>query len=140
MVHKCPHLDSVHELRHAANVVAVIVRDEDIVDRLETGCLCPGNDAVGVATIEIRKSSVDQQRFTLRSDDQSSLSAFDVDEIDFEAPALLSEHGAGGERCEKEGNDKPSDHAKSLSKQRRCAPQHGRLSVQVTDVTFPIEI
>ena len=45
VIHEGPYLDSIDQLRDSANVVSVIVGDQDVVDLLESGLMSGGEDA-----------------------------------------------------------------------------------------------
>ena len=86
-------LHSRRQLLHAADVIGVVVRDDEIVDRADAGFLDGGGNTLGVAQVVCRPAGVDQQRLPRRRDDERRLSAFDVDEIQ---PQCL--RGADGRR------------------------------------------
>ncbi len=90
------------ELGHAAVVILVQVRDEEVVDALHAGIAHGGDDAVGIARVEPRITGVDEQRLPGRRDDERGLPAFDVDEVDVERFRRGGGERAGGQR---EGED-----------------------------------
>ena len=103
--------DQLRQFRHGAVVVSVKVRQEEIVDLLDAGCLRGRENAIRIACFRriagnrrertsAGKSGVDQQRFAGRRYHQCGLPAFDVDEIDVERLLL----GRGEIRYE------PGDH------------------------------
>src|SRR5258708_6918517 len=51
---------AARQLRDAANVIAMIVRDQQIIDPLSARELCGRDDALGIAAILIRPSCVHQ--------------------------------------------------------------------------------
>ena len=55
-------LDAIHQLRNSAYVVAMIVRDEHVVDLLEAGLVSGGENAIGVPTFVAWPARVDEQR------------------------------------------------------------------------------
>ena len=69
------------ELRDAADVIAVVVRNQNVVDLGETGVFRGSDDAIRVTAVEAIPSGVNQQRFSGRRDEQSGLSALDVDKL-----------------------------------------------------------
>ena len=73
------------KFRHAAVVILVQVRDEEIVDALQAGIAHGGDDPVGIACVEPRVAGVDEQGLPGRRDDERGLPAFDVDEVDVES-------------------------------------------------------
>ena len=74
-------LDPARELRNSSRVIGVIVRDDDVVNVVDAGRFRGEHDAVRVSPVEIVPARVNQQRFTLRIDDQRGLPAFHVNEI-----------------------------------------------------------
>ena len=77
-----PNLDPFHQLRNAADVVAMMMRDQDIVNSFETGSMGGGDDAVRIPSIKSGPASIDQQGLSRGTHDQSRLSAFNIDGID----------------------------------------------------------
>ena len=71
------------ELGHRAEVIAVPVRRDQVVDLREAGILDGGHDALGVARRgRAAVARVDQQRLAGRRDEQRRVAAFDVDDVD----------------------------------------------------------
>ena len=77
-------------------MVAVVVRDDQIVDPFEARLLHGGGNAIGIAAVEPGVAGVHQQRFTRRRDEQGRLAAFDVDELDVERLLGLGHGHPGG--------------------------------------------
>ena len=65
----------------SADVIAVIVRDDEVIDLFHARIGGSGNDAGGVATVA-GIARVDEQRFSRRRDNQRGVSAFDVHDVD----------------------------------------------------------
>jgi hypothetical protein len=61
-------------------VVVVKVRDQDIIDLADSRLLGDGNNAVGVPPVIPGPAGIDQKRMLAGCDEQSRLSAFDIDE------------------------------------------------------------
>ena len=70
------------QLGHTAGVIAVEVREQQIVDLRDAGRLGRRGDAPRIAAAVAGVTGVDQQRLPRRRDDQRRLTAFDVDEVD----------------------------------------------------------
>jgi hypothetical protein len=58
------------------------MRDQHVVNLADPGLFCRGNDAICVATVIVRPTSVNEQRLVCGRDKQRCLSAFDIDEVD----------------------------------------------------------
>ena len=77
----------VRERGDAADVVAVIVRDDEVVDPLDAGILHRSDDALGVAPWRVQVTCVEQQGLpdaqdSFRGrDDERGLPSFGVDEV-----------------------------------------------------------
>ncbi len=76
--------DQLGECRRAADMIAVVMRDHQVVDLLEPGFLGCAKDSLGVAVIRSGIAGVDQQRLPFGSDDESGAAAFNVHPIDVE--------------------------------------------------------
>jgi len=63
-------------------MVRVVVRDQQMIDTLDTGVLHRLLDAFSVTATVIGPSRVHQQRFSRGSHEQRGLAAFYVDEVD----------------------------------------------------------
>jgi hypothetical protein len=81
VIDECAYGDAGHELRHAADVVGVKVREQHVVDPVNAGFLRSGNNAVGIAAIVFWPAGIDKQRFARGSDKERRLATFDIDEI-----------------------------------------------------------
>ena len=91
--------DQLRERGHGADVVAVEVRGQQVVDLLEAGLLGGGEDALGVAIVGGAVGGVHQQGLAARRDDQRGGAAFGVDPVDFEVLG-----GAQGQAGAEQGN------------------------------------
>ena len=69
------------ELRSAANVVVMVMGDEDEVDFVNAGIMRSSDDAVGVTTVIARPTGIDEERLARGSDEERGLTAFDVHKI-----------------------------------------------------------
>ena len=72
------------ELRSAANVIVVVVGDEDEINFAETGVVSGGDDAIGIAIVVAGPAGVDEEGLSEGRDEQGGLAAFDVDEINLQ--------------------------------------------------------
>ncbi len=95
------HRHARDELGHAAHVVPVIVRHDEVVDLRQARALDRGRNAIGVAAVEAGPSGVDEHRLAGGRHDQRRLSAFDVDDVDVERIGRLS---GDGRHAEKDGD------------------------------------
>src|SRR6185312_357073 len=77
------------KLGDAADVVNVIVSDEEVVDLADASLLAEGQNAVGVAAVGRGPAGVDEQAFAGGGDEEGCLTAFDVGEVDFERAGFL---------------------------------------------------
>ncbi len=84
VVHECSDLDLLSELRDSANVVAMIMSDEDVIDLLQARRPRRSQDAPGIPAAKTRPASINQQGLAARINDQRCLSALHINEIDFE--------------------------------------------------------
>jgi len=84
MIHKRADLHALRQLLDSADVIAVIVRDHQIVDALEVSQFRRRDDAAGISSIEPRPARIHQHRLPRRRDDQRRLAAFDIDGIDLQ--------------------------------------------------------
>src|SRR5271163_4797791 len=67
------HRNARYQLRKSANVVGMIVRDQNVIYSGEASTFGDGHDAVCVAALVVRPTSVDQQGFTIGSDEERGL-------------------------------------------------------------------
>jgi hypothetical protein len=72
------------ELRHAAVVVGVVVRDDQMIDRSQAVAIERRLDPLGVPAVEAGPAGVDQDRLAGRRDDQSGSAPEDIDPFDRE--------------------------------------------------------
>ena len=97
---------AVRQLRHATHVVAVKVRNQQIVDLGDPGVPHGRLNALGVAKIWSRPAGVHQHRFTIGRDHQSGGAPLDVDPVDVKGGWCLRVGGTcGGQRREKDEGD-----------------------------------
>jgi len=73
-------------------MIVVKVCDQQVIDAINTGFVCRGEDARGIAAAAPTVSGIDQQRLPGRRDDEGGSSALDIDEEDLERPR--AERGA----------------------------------------------
>ena len=83
----------VGERGDAADVIAVVVTDDHVVDAIDPGLLHRGHDAIRITSGRIRQvAGIDQQRLPGAENpvggrhDQDRLSALGVDEVDLQVP------------------------------------------------------
>ena len=68
------------ELRHRAEVIAVVVRGDQVIDLRHAGVLHGGHDPVGVARRgRAAVAGVDEQRLAGRRHEQRGVAALDVE-------------------------------------------------------------
>ena len=84
MIDKRPHRNLRRELRRAADMVIVIVRDQHKINLLDAGILRGRGDAIRVTPAIPRPSRVDQQRLPFRRNKQRRLPALNVDKINLQ--------------------------------------------------------
>ena len=70
------------QLGDPANMVAMIMRDQQVVDPLQTCLLRRLDDAVGVARLQTRPTRIHQQRLAGGRHDQRTLPTFHINEVD----------------------------------------------------------
>jgi hypothetical protein len=70
------------EIRYAAYVIGVVMRDQDVVDLRDARIFHCCLDAIDVAAIVAGPAGIDEQRSTRRSHKQGGLAAFNVNRID----------------------------------------------------------
>ena len=103
VIEECANLDSVDQRGNSADVIAVIVGDQDIIELLAgrlDGC---GDDAVGIATFVAWPTGIDQQRFARWAHDQSRLPALDVDEVNLQRLLKLAQRSTVLQAAEDRG-------------------------------------
>ena len=91
------------ELRHAAGMVLVKMRDQEVVDSFDAGVLGGRGDAIGVPAVVAGPTGVDQHGFAGGRHEQRGLAAFDVDEVYFKILGGGEQGGAhGGQEDDRE--------------------------------------
>ena len=110
VIHERANRQSRRERRHAADMIGVVMRDDEVVDARDACLLRRRRDAVGVTAAESREAGVDEHRLAGRRHEQRGLSPFDVDEIDAQGLAILRGRSLrrrngdrGGEQAKKDG-------------------------------------
>lgn len=73
--------NSLRQSGNSADVIYMVMRDQQIVDAMEASLFRRSKDAIGALPV-VGPSRIDQQRPLGRGDKQSGLAAFDVDEVD----------------------------------------------------------
>src|SRR6185436_1631313 len=83
--------DALGELLHTAVVVAMPVRNDQLIDLREAGILGGLHDARGVTDRRLRSgvAGVDEQRFTRWRDEERRVAALDVHHVNVERRARL---------------------------------------------------
>ena len=85
MVDELPDRNARSELGHAAEVIAVPVGGDQVIDAAEAGILDRGHDPVRIPRRRRPAvAGVDQHRLSGRRDEQGGVAALDVDDIDLE--------------------------------------------------------
>ena len=72
------------ELWSAADMIVVIVGDEDEVNFFDASVVSGGDDASSVAIVVVGPAGVDEKGLSVGRDEESGLAAFDVDEINLQ--------------------------------------------------------
>ncbi len=99
MIDERADLHQIGELPHPADVVAVVVRDQQIVDLFDAGGLGGALDAVGIAALETSPACVDEQGLARWADNQRGLAAFDINEENLERPGDQRRQQGGQKEC-----------------------------------------
>ncbi len=84
------------EVRNAAHVVVMEVRDQEVIDAIDARRAGGCEDPIGIAAADGRAAPtaartiarINQERLALRSYDEGRLSPLDIDEEDFEVPGM----------------------------------------------------
>ena len=84
MVDERADLHVVGELLDAPHMVAVIMRDDDVVQFLDVGVFAGFRNALRIASVEAAPSSIDKHGLAGGADDEGRLAAFDIDKINFQ--------------------------------------------------------
>src|SRR5204863_9007063 len=101
MIHKRHNLHAIGELCHAAHMIAVIMRDQDIINLLDLRRLCSAHNPLRISPVDVRPSRIDQHRFARWAYNQRRLPSLDVNEIDLKWFRSFRGRAA----CEGEGDD-----------------------------------
>src|SRR5262245_42690951 len=83
--------DALGDLGHAAEMVTMPMRRDEMINLRETGILGGCHDALGVADGSLRSSvaGIDQDGFAGWRDEQRGIAAFDIDHVNVERRARL---------------------------------------------------
>jgi hypothetical protein len=90
-----------------ADVIVVVVRDQQVVQPGQAGLLHRGEHPIDIAIPVSRMPCVDQHRLAGRGDEERRLASFDVDEVDVER--FLDLCARGGQGREEQGGDSGSN-------------------------------
>ena len=82
------------DVRHAADMIHVVVRRDQVVDPRDAGVACRGRNPERIASVGTRPSCIDEHRLSRRRDEQRRLSALHVDEVDAQ-DARITSRGRG---------------------------------------------
>src|SRR5262245_26283077 len=85
MIDKGLYRDLLNQLRHSTHVVAVEMRDYQVIDLLDTGRLRSCTDPLGITAIEPGPAGIDKHRLLGRRNQQCCLPALDVDEVNIQS-------------------------------------------------------
>ena len=101
MVDEVPDRDLLGEFHHAAEMIAVPMGGDEMVDPGQAGIPCGGHDAPGIPLRRIRRDipGIDEHGFAGRRHVQRGVAAFDVDHIDVQRGPRLR-HGTIGPRLD----------------------------------------
>ena len=78
--------NALDELRHATNVIGVVVGNERVIDARDAGVFHCCLDANGIAAVVIGPAGIDEQRSAGWGDEECGLAAFDINGVDEEMP------------------------------------------------------
>ena len=87
------------EIGNAADVIGVVVGDEEVVDLFDAGKFADLENVVGAVVIGFAgagPAGIDEQVFAAGRDEESRLTAFDIGEVDLEVSGSLSGRRRGG--------------------------------------------
>jgi hypothetical protein len=73
--------NACHQLGKAADVVGVIVSDQDVIYSREAGFFGDGDDAVGIAAVIVGPAGINKEGLSVGSNEERGLAALDVDKI-----------------------------------------------------------
>ena len=73
--------NALDKIGHTADMIRVIVRDQQIIDMVEPCLLHHGHNAVGIAPVVVCPAGIHQQRLMRWSDEERGLATFDVHKI-----------------------------------------------------------
>ena len=72
------------ERRNAADVIAVVMRDDQVIDPHDARLCSRRSNPIGVTTVEAGPAGIDEHRLSSRRDEQGGLTTLDVDEINLQ--------------------------------------------------------
>ena len=81
MIEELADRNSFYQRRGPAGVVAVEVRDENVIDLLQPGHLCDLEDSLRVAIVRQRTAGIGEQGLTGRRNDQGAAATLHVYEV-----------------------------------------------------------
>ena len=81
------HRHARQELRETANVVSMIVGQQQIIDLAHARVFGRGGNAAGIESVVPCPSGIDQQRLSCGGDKERRLTTVDVDEVDLQIMA-----------------------------------------------------
>ena len=93
VVEESSHRQPLQQVRNAAHMILVEMRDQQRVDFFDAGCFRRRRDANGVASAVARITGVDEQGLTGGRNHQRGLASFDIDEVNIERLCALGGHG-----------------------------------------------
>ncbi len=93
--------DALLELGHAAVMIAMVMREDQVIDLGQAGIFGGGINAFRVSHGSVGIAGIDQQRFTRRRYEERPIAALDVDDVNVERrPGRLGigRHCSGAEK------------------------------------------
>ena len=84
MVHKSAYLHALCKLRYSADVVAMVVSDQHIVELRNPSSFRRRDDTVSIAAVKARPSGVNEQRLPRRTYDERRLSPLHINGINLQ--------------------------------------------------------
>jgi len=79
----------LRERRQSTHVIAVPMTDHDVIDPRQAHRFRRGGDALGVAVVVAGKAGVEQQRLSVRRDEERRGASLDIDPRNLQTAAAL---------------------------------------------------
>ena len=88
MIDERAHGNLRHQLGESANVVCMVVGQQQVIDLAHARIFGRGYDAVSIQAVVPCPAGIDQQRLPCRGDKERRLTAVHIDEVNLERMAL----------------------------------------------------